>query len=397
MKLTTATVAKLALPADRPEQIFWDEDIPGFGLRLRAGGRGRWIFQYRTGRRQRRATIGVASAISPADARAMATKLYARTRLGEDPAAEKAKAVADQADTFERMADLYLERRRGELRPRSFLEVRRHLLIHSKPLHPLPLAEIDRRRIAQLLAGLGEKNGPVAANLVRASLSAFFSFMMREGIASANPITDTNKFDVAASRERVLSDEELKAIWVAADTAGQYGAIVKLLALTACRREEIGRLTWPEIDLDAALISLPGTRTKNHKPFQIPLSPSAVSLLATQPPRVGFGFLFGRMGFKSWAQGKAAIDRRAKIASWRVHDLRRTVSTIMHERLGVPPHVVEACLNHVSGHHGGVAGVYNKSQYLSEKRRALDMWAEHLLAVVEGRASKVVQFGRAAQ
>ena len=369
----------------------------GLRPRLRTGGRGRWIFQYRIGRRQRRATIGVASAISPADARATAATLYARTKMGEDPAAMKEKAVAAQNDWFDRAVDIYLDRRRESLRPRSFEEVRRHLQTHSAPLHVLPLAEIDRRRVAVLLAGLGEKNGPVAANLVRASLSAFFAWAMREGLASANPITSTNKHAVAASRERVLSDEELKAIWTAANSAGQYGVIVKLLALTGARREEIGRLTWPEIDLDAALISLPGSRTKNHKPFQIPLSPAAVSLLAAQPRRVGVDFLFGRAGFKGWAQGKAALDRRAKIAPWRAHDLRRTMSTVMHERLGVAPHVVEACLNHVSGHQGNVAGVYNRAQYVVEKRRALDIWAAHVAAVVEGRASKVVAFGRAAQ
>ena len=397
MKLTAATVAKLALPKGKIEAIFWDEGgVPGLGLRCRAAGSRNWIFQYRIGRRQRRITIGSAAAISVTDAKATATKLYAQTKLGHDPAAEKAKAVADQADTFERVADIYLDRRRDSLRPRSFLEVRRHLTVHAEPLHPLPLAEIDRRRIAQLLAGLGQKNGPVAANHVRASLSAMFGWAMREGMADANPITDTNKFDIGDLRDRVLSDEELKAIWAAAGNAGQYGVIVKLLALTACRREEIGGLTWSEIDLDAALISLPGNRTKNHKPFQVPLSAPAASILSAQPRRAGVDFLFGRMGFKSWAQGKAALDRRVKIAPWRVHDLRRTVSTVMHERLGVQPHIVEGCLNHVSGHQGGVAGTYNRAQYLGEKGRALGIWADHLLALVEGRASKVVPF-KAAQ
>ena len=88
--------------------------------------------------------------------------------------------------------------------------------------------------------------------------------------------------------------------------------IVKLLALTACRREEIGGLAWSEIDLDAALISLPGNRTKNHKPFQVPLSGPVASILSAQPRRAGVDFLFGRMGFESWAQGKAALDRRVK-------------------------------------------------------------------------------------
>jgi hypothetical protein len=171
MKLTGAAVAKLGLPSGKSEAFYWDDDVPGLALRLRAAGSRNWVFQYRVGRRQHRQTIGSASAISAADARATASKLYARVKLGEDPAATKAKAVAAQADTFAAVLDPYLARQRQSLRPRSFAEVERHLAVHAKPLHAVPLAEVDRRHVARLLATIGETSGRTAANHVRASLS----------------------------------------------------------------------------------------------------------------------------------------------------------------------------------------------------------------------------------
>ena len=247
-------------------------------------------------------------------------------------AATKEKAVATQADTFAATLDLYLARQRQSLRPRSFVEVLRHLTVHAKPLHSLPLVEIDRRRVANVLAGLGETSGPTAANQVRTSLSAFFAWAAREGLADANPVTNTNKFVVAGARERVLSDDELRAIWNAADGAGQYGVIIKLLTLTACRREEIGALQWAEVNFKRAIISLPSARTKNGKPFDVPLSAPALAVLEAQPRRADADFVFGRRaGFKGWADGKTALDKRIKIAPWRVHDLRRTAATRMAE------------------------------------------------------------------
>jgi integrase len=221
---------------------------------------------------------------------------------------------------------------------------------------------------------------------------------MQEGLADANAAANTNKFDVGGSRERVLSDDELRLIWKATGDADQYGAIVRLLMLTACRREEIGALRWSEVDFDQAIISLPSARTKNARPFDLPLSTTALGILKRQPHREGFlDFLFGRAGFTGWTQAKAALDRRIKVEPWRLHDLRRSASTMMHERLGVAPHIVEASLNHVSGHQGGVAGTYNKSVYANEKRRAFDLWAEHVLAIVEDRPAKVVALAARSQ
>jgi integrase len=394
MKLTKAMVAGLSLPANSDDKIYWDDDIPLFGVRLRKGGSKGWVFWYRLGGRAsplRKIGLGATSAVSAAEARIEATKLYAKVRLGQDPAAEKAESVARASETFESVLGVFLARQAERLKPRSYVGVEYHLRVQSKPFHRLPLAQIDRRAIARLLAEIGVASGPFAANRLRASLMTFFTWCMREGLIDSNVVIATNKNHEGGSRERVLTDEELRAVWTATKGDDQHSAIVRLLLLTGARRDEIGGLKWDEIDFDNAVISLPGERTKNSKPFDIPLTPAAISILEAQP-RQERAFVFGRGqgGFSGWSKSKMELDRRADIASWRLHDLRRTVSTVMHDSLAVQPHIVEAVLGHISGHKGGVSGVYNKAAYRAEKAAALALWAEHVLAVVEGRSAKVV-------
>jgi integrase len=202
----------------------------------------------------------------------------------------------------------------------------------------------------------------------------------------------TNRPIVPKPRERVLSDDELAEVWRAAGD-NTYGTIVRLLILTGQRREEIGGLRWSEIDFAAQTIRLPGERAKNHRPHDVPLSDPSMRLITALPRRLDSDFVFGIRGFPI---PKRALDERiaaacqAPMAPWVLHDLRRSLATGLGERLGVLPHVVEAILNHVDGHKRGVAGVYNRASYDKEKRAALDMWAAHVLGLVEGVASNVV-------
>jgi len=167
---------------------------------------------------------------------------------------------------------------------------------------------------------------------------------------------------------------------------------VKLLALTGCRREEIGGLRWAEVDLDRSLITLPPERTKNGKEHEIPLSSAGLEILRGRKLSAGAReYVFGRAagGFRAWSHSKRLLDQQLAangkaFSGWTLHDLRRTLSTRMHD-LGVAPHIVEACLNHQSGHKAGVAGVYNRARYTREKATALARWETYLLAVVEGR------------
>jgi integrase len=206
-------------------------------------------------------------------------------------------------------------------------------------------------------------------------------------LAETNPVSGTNKTGSKA-RERVLSDQEVKAIWKQLDDDDDYGTIVKLLILTGARRDEIGSLSRWEINLREEQIELPGGRTKNRLDHIIPLSPLALSILKDRKQRENSDFVFGRGegGFSGWSKAKAALDEKLDIEPWVLHDFRRAISTTMHERLKIAPHIVEAVLNHVSGAKAGVAGIYNRALYAEDKRAALSAYADHIAKVTEAGA-----------
>jgi integrase len=383
------------LPAGKNEIIVFDSDIHGFGVRLRAGGHRSFVFQYKLGAKHRRISIGSVAAVSLSAARDTAKDLYAAVRLGRDPAGEKQHAKSKAGETFEATAAQYLDHARRALRPRSFDDVNRHLLKHAKSLHRLRLEKISRRDIASCLASVRAHAGRIAGNRFRTSLSGFFSWTIEQGIADTNPVTGTTRVE-ETSRDRVLSLDELRAIWDALPDNSDYSAILKLLMLTGARAGESAGLRRDEI-CDSAVL-LPAARTKNHREHRIPLSATAAAIVTAALKRhdAKRNLVFGQgVGpFSGWSNCKEALDRRIAemvgkpLAPWRIHDLRRSFAT--HAAgIGIQPHIVEAVLNHVSGYKGGVAGIYNRAAYEPEKRTALDRWAAYLLAAVEARHSNV--------
>jgi integrase len=401
MRLTVKAADGLKLERGKTERIEFDDDIPGFGLRIREGGSRTWIFQYRIGSKQRRMVLGSAASAQTnlAEMRKTASRLHGRVELGQDPAMDREVARRDAENTFGALVDQYLEARKSEWRPRSEAEIKRHLTKHAKLLHSMPIASISQRNVATLLGDLAKDSGNVTANRVRASLCAFFSWVIREGIKlpEGNVAAYTSKRE-EKSRDRVLSDSEIKAVWTACG-GDDYAAVLKLLILTGQRANEIALLRCEEVADNE--IELPGERTKNGRPHIIPLSEPARSILVDFR-KDGRAFVFGRddTGFQGWSKAKEQIDARLgetkkPPAHWTVHDLRRTVATRMAE-LGIQPHIIEAVLNHVSGHKGGVAGIYNRAAYDKEKREALNLWAEHVMASVEGRTAVVVPMKRGA-
>ena len=417
MKLTATAVRSAALPAGKSETIFFDDDIPGFGLRLRAQGSRSFIFQYALGEKQRRMALGTVTALTVSDARKTAATLYARVRLGQYPAADKVEGHRQASETFQACVDQYLHALRQRLRPRSFTEIQRHLLKHARALHELPLANISRRDVAAVIVAITNAAGGPTANRVRASLSTFFAWSMARGLAETNPVIGTEKNE-EKSRDRVLTPHEFRLIWNALDY-DQHGACIKLLALTGQRLNEIARLRWSEVH-DGQII-LPPERTKNARPHVLPLSEAAAAIIRRQPKGTA-DTIFGNSerGFSNWSNCKLRLDKRIAEANggkpiphWTPHDLRRSFATYaggglpehqlkklsLRDReaaagLGIAPHIVEAVLNHVSGTRGGVAGVYNRSTYAAEKKIALDLWADRLLAIVEGRDSNIIAMSR---
>ena len=206
------------------------------------------------------------------------------------------------------------------MKPRSFEEVERHLTNHAKPLAKLRLVEIDRRTIAVRLAEIEEASGPIARNRARSSLSAFFAWAITEGFIETNPVTGTGKADEGGSRERVLTDGELAKVWAALE-ADQFSDIVRLLILTAQRREEIGGLGWSEVDFERGLIVLSPDRTKNKRLHELPLSSPARAILERHPRRKGRDLIFGHSPgpFSGWSDCKARLDHGffAKLKQWR--------------------------------------------------------------------------------
>lgn len=401
MRLREREIAALTLPPGKADALFFDDDVPGFALRLRAGGSGSWVYQYRIGAKQRRLTFGAIGTITAQKAREQAIKLYAAVKLGRDPAGEKNTAKELANETVDAILPLFLARQKERLRPRAFIEVERHLLVHAKRLHGLSLAKVTRRDIASVLTAIAAIKSGATANRIRASLSGFFAWAIREGLLDSNPVAWTERRE-EVSRSRVLTDIELAEIWTALkdDT---YGAIVKLLLLTGARREEIGALRWSEVDFNQALITLPSERVKNGRLHQILLSKPALAILKqrrlSMPDSQEMVFASVPRGFSDWAGGKADLDERiaearktagqAAMPGWVLHYFRRVMSTRMHDKLGIAPHIVEAVLGHV-GHRAGVAGVYNRALYSREKAAALVHWSEHLLTIVEARNSKIV-------
>jgi integrase len=168
--------------------------------------------------------------------------------------------LARAGDTFASAIRRYLVRQKARLRPRSFTETERYLLSHREVLHPLPLANINRRAIASRLSEVATASGPAAADRARGELLAFFTWAMKEGLVEANPALATNTHRIIKARDRVLSDAELAEVWRAAGDDA-YGTIIRLLILTGQRREEISALRWSEIDFPAQMIRLPAERT----------------------------------------------------------------------------------------------------------------------------------------
>lgn len=383
MKLTQTSVGKITLPKDESDKIFFDDEISGFGLRVRAGGSRKWVVHYRQGGIQRRHTLGPASVLTVDQARHKARKVLVDVGEGKDPAAAKAEKRASSALIFKSVMEDYLSARQRDMKPRSHAETARHLREQWKPLHGLAVGGVSRSVVAARLRIITEQSGPIAANRARASLSAFYAWAIGEGLCEANPVIGTNK-QAETNRERVLTDAELAKVWLATSD-NSYGRIVRLLILTGQRREEVGGLRWKEIDTAKALIALPPDRTKNGRSHDVPLSQTALDALKAQPRIAGRDLVFGEGegGYSGWSKSKKALDEKLGkgVSGWTLHDLRRTAATRMAD-IGIQPHVIEAVLNHVSGHKAGVAGIYNRASYATEKRAALDQWASHVATVV---------------
>jgi len=394
MKLSQKTVDQLKPPVGKADAIVFDDATPGLGVRFQ-GRTPRWIVQYRVNGRNRRVTLGPVAGIELKDARKRAGKILADARDGKDTQAEREQTRARASHTLGALLERYIERyAEREQRPSTLKETKRYLREDWKPLHVIPLASLTRADIANHAQEMAAR-APTAGNRALTHLKAALTWGVKQGAIETNPALAVEVGGKETTRDRVLTPAELATIWNAADPATDYGRVIRLLMLTGQRREEVGAMRWSEIDSDKALWTLPGARTKNGRTHEVPLSAQALAVLASVPRRGSRDLLFGRGqgAFSGWSKSKEHLDQRAPLPPWRLHDIRHSVSTHMHE-IGMAPHIVEAVINHVSGHKGGVAGRYNHAVYREQKTAALQRWGDWLESVVAGKpaAAAVVPF-----
>jgi integrase len=400
MRLDAKSIAALKL-ADKTDAIFFDDDLPGFGYRLRLGSGGKlrrsWVAQYKRAGATRRLLLGAGEVLSAEQARQAAKKVLAKVALGEDPQADRIDRRGKDRLSLRSVVEEYLAAKQQQVRPRTLVEVRRYLTArpYFGPLHGVAIDTVNRRDIATRLVAITREHGSVTAVRARTTLSALFVWAMTMGIVEANPVIGTIKPQDNQTRERVLGDDELVRIWCSC--VGDFGRIVKLLILTGCRRSEIGDMTWTELDLERGLFTIPASRSKNGRTHTLPLTPLMLTIIKDVPRMATRDQLFGQRshGFTRWHKSKAELDARSGVRDWTVHDLRRTTATKLAD-LGVQPHIIEQVLNHQSGHKAGPAGIYNRSSYEREVKAALALWHDHLRSIVEGGKRKIVSMPHAA-
>lgn len=380
--LTDLVVKNLKPDASRIVETF-DGKLPGFAVRTFPSGVKSFVVFYRQQGRQRRMTLGRYPDLSLAEARRQAHRALHGAANGEDPQPEKV-APARQGQAFAAAVETFIKSHcRRFNRPRTAQETAR--LLRARFVSrwgARDIRDIGRADVHAELDRIVDDGTPSAANHALAALRKFFSWAVERGLVDSNPCAQVKKPAPYRSRDRVLSDDELAAVWQAADIVGYpYGPIVRLLILTAQRRGEVTDMRWSEIDFEQATWTIPAERTKSNRKQILPLPPSAIAIL-TSLPQLDEQRVFPAQGnnentFSGFSRAKRRLDELSHTTDWVVHDLRRTTATGL-AKLGVAPHVVERILNHTSGSLGGVAGIYNRFAYGPEMRAALDAWAKHV-------------------
>jgi integrase len=385
--LTDASVKRLKPPTNGQQDIF-DRGYPGLCLRISYGGGKSWAFFYRfgldlkTGKpRLRRMRLGIYPAMSLAEARETCRAARHEVMSGRDPS--QAKKSETGATDFIGVFHEWL--RRDQAKNRSHDEVKRLIEKNVLPTWgERRIADIGRRDVLDVIDAIVDRGAPITACRVHAHLRRLFTWSVGRGIIAASPMANMPRPAVVPRRERVLNDDELRAVWQAAEHLGwPFGSALKLLILTGARREEIGQLRWNEIA--GNVISLDGARTKNGESHLIPLSKPALAVIESGKRIAGSQFVFSLNGMKhirAWSHAKSRLDELVEIAPWRIHDLRRTTATGL-QKLKTPLQVTEAILGHTAGSRAGVIGIYQRHDYADEKRAALETWGAHVMALVQ--------------
>ncbi len=407
-----------------------DGKIAGLYLVVQPTGAKSWAVRYRVDGKSKKFTIGAYPAIDLATARRKAQEALGEVAGGKDPSAAKvaarearkaAESTADRvAEVTETFIARYVKRNAGASWAREGERLLRKEIIPA--LGKKRLGDVKKSDVHDMLDGIVDRGAPIVANRALAIFRRLCNWAIERGIITASPCDKIKAPAAEESRDRVLTDDEIRLAWSAFDSIGQpFGPLAKLLLLTGARRDEVASATWGEVDLAGRTWTIAKERVKNGIAHEVPLSDAALEILKALPriepkrdEKTGKrypAFIFtttGRTAVSGFSKAKDEIDAAMLAglkatagddaeppARWTFHDLRRTAASGM-AGIGIAPHVVEAVLNHKSGTIKGVAAVYNRYSYAAEKRQALDAWARRLDAIVEvGAVSNVVELAKA--
>ncbi len=423
IKITVATIeVAWRRRSDGRRTIVRDKDCRGLALVVNATSM-RWEFAYRprglnpvTGRRwpNRTLSLGTPASLSPDKARAAAGRIKGEVLAGGDPWADRLGAaearrsaeimaaahVAEQAFTFGRLVEGWARARTGDRRPSYLREAVACLGRNLPHWQDRPAHAITLREAVRALDEIKESKGIVAANRTQAYARAAYSWAVKRQLVGTNPLRGIERPGRESARERVLTAEELGAIWRACgglDTT--RAAFVRTLMLTLQRREEVVSMRWGELDAatEPTTWTLPGERTKNGKAHIVHLADPVRSILRVLPQIENNPFVFARRSgprpIGAFSGTKVAIEKAIKdagapsITDWRFHDFRRAGVTAL-AGMGFAPHVCDRLLNHLTGAIQGVAAVYQRAEFLAERKAALEAWAAFVLVAAEMRAPK---------
>jgi integrase len=376
-KLTPGFVKTATAIDGKDRTIFWDQTISGFGLMVTAAGSRSYVVQYRSGRSSRRLTID--GVLSLDEARKQAKMTLGSVAKGGDPLAERRAELAAGADTLRSITEEYLARESKRLRSHA---QRRSVLVRLvfPKLGARPIADIKRSEIVRLLDHVEDTAGPVQAHVVLAYLRRVFNWHASRSDDFRSPIIKGMARHKANERERILTDDELRAVWQTAEAStGPWGAFIRFLLLTATRRNETARMGWTEVV--GTDWTIPAGRYKTNTDVTLPLSQAARSVLAAIPRFQNCPYVFtndGRSPISGFSKSKKAFDQVCGVKGWTLHDLRRTARSLM-SRVGIDPDHAERCLGHKIK---GVRGTYDRHAYQAEMLRAFEALAQQIDRIV---------------
>ncbi|MGR3507154.1 MAG: tyrosine-type recombinase/integrase [Paracoccaceae bacterium] len=381
-KLTTKFIEGLKPnPAKRLD--FRDELMPGLVLRVSSSGTKTFCLHKRINGRMSRLTVGRFGVVSLAEARERVRQILYEIETGRFE--ERTGVGVEAKPTLIYVIPDYIEKH-AKVHNRDWKR-KEALLAKFPTLHGKRIDEIKRADVVKACDTI-HKTAPVSANRALAHLKHLMTWCVERGMIDASPIAGMKPLSKEQSRERVLSDAELGALWAASDAEGYpFGECMKLLILSGQRRAEVAEMRWSELDFEKRLWTLPSQRAKNGRQHTVPITDDMLDVLQRLPRFLASDFVFTTTG-KSPISGFGRLKRRLDLAlpsstePWIIHDLRRTMSTNMAMH-GVPQPVTEALLNHKTGVVSGVAAIYNVYSYSDEKRNALTVWNSKIAKLVK--------------